>query len=144
MGSNAIPPQCIYFDITECQRNARKIAGQCKINDEEITLEAGAGKFCLIRSYSTAECIYNDLATCNKDAIRVGAICQDNRPTADFSDEIIPTIAYPDESLLNETINEKNTPFTNEDISLPPPESTPDIYLQLDETTEDTDQNADQ
>lgn len=91
VASQSLPLQCQYYDIKVCLQDAEKIKAQCKVNPEEVDLEASNGRFCLIKSYGAPDCIYSDFSSCNKNNTNRDGLCQDSRPVPDFAEANIPT-----------------------------------------------------
>ena len=48
--SQALPPQCNYFDAAQCQSDAARQGGVCSANPQQLTLQPGIGQFCLVNS----------------------------------------------------------------------------------------------
>jgi hypothetical protein len=72
-----LAPQCIYYDASECQRDAQQQGGVCGVNPSEFPLQAGAGQYCLVTSTRASLCVYTDRNTCTADAIRQHGACTD-------------------------------------------------------------------
>ncbi len=73
--SQALPPQCNYYDASECQSDAARQGGVCSANAHALTLQPGIGQYCLATSYGASFCVYPDRATCMADAIRQHGAC---------------------------------------------------------------------
>jgi hypothetical protein len=73
--SQALPPQCNYYDAAECQSDAARQGGVCSANAHEFTLQPNIGQYCLATSYGAAFCVYPDRASCMAEAVRQHAAC---------------------------------------------------------------------
>ena len=70
-----LPPDCNYYDAVQCRQRAGQLAGVCAVNDAEIKLQPGIGKYCVVNSSHVSMCDYADRTTCDGDAMRSGAVC---------------------------------------------------------------------
>ena len=75
--SQAIPPQCIYFDANLCAKDAARQGGECSGNKEELSLVPNVGKYCVVTSQKASLCIYASLDSCQKAAQSQGAVCME-------------------------------------------------------------------
>jgi hypothetical protein len=52
VGTEAVPPQCIYYDANSCQQRALQLGstGQCSVNPNEAHLTPSIGHYCLVTS----------------------------------------------------------------------------------------------
>lgn len=66
--NQVIPPQCIYNDPAQCQREAARQNGECSANLAELHLSAGFGKYCVISPGGASNCNYTDPSSCNRQA----------------------------------------------------------------------------
>jgi hypothetical protein len=73
--SDAIPPQCIYYDAGLCQREAGHQVAECVVNTKEVRLTPSIGAYCLVTSTLASQCIYHDLDSCSKSAAPQQATC---------------------------------------------------------------------
>ena len=73
--SQALPPQCNYYDASECQNDAIRQGGVCSANPQELTLQSGIGQYCLTTSDGVSLCVYPDRGTCMADAARQHGAC---------------------------------------------------------------------
>ena len=73
--TQAIPPQCIYFDARSCNDRAREMGGTCSVNTAEVHISAGLGHYCLLTSAQVSACIYPDRGPCDADAQHQGGVC---------------------------------------------------------------------
>ena len=67
--TEAVPPQCIYFDPGSCSERARQLKGECSANPDEMKMTAGLGHYCLVTA-GASMCIYVDRNECNREAQR--------------------------------------------------------------------------
>lgn len=72
-----LPPQCIYFDVAQCNKASSPPDIVC-IVDPSVTLNmTGGSRYCVVDSFNTAQCLYDDHNACDTAAGRAGAICFD-------------------------------------------------------------------
>ncbi len=96
--TQALPPQCIYFDAGSCNERARQLQGYCSANPSEGHVAAGLGHYCLLTSSQVSLCIYTDRDDCNRDALREHGVCVQatvlpESPGADPYRDIRPSMA---------------------------------------------------
>ena len=48
--TEAIPPQCLYFDASECGKRATQMGGICVVNPAELHVSSTLGHYCLLTS----------------------------------------------------------------------------------------------
>lgn len=58
-----IPPQCVFADAPQCERDARRQGGRCILNPAESLPALGKGAYCAAESGFLA-CVYADRASC--------------------------------------------------------------------------------
>jgi hypothetical protein len=75
--SQALPPLCIYYDASSCQREAIRQQAACSVNAQELPLSHNVGQFCMVTSQGISQCFYSDRATCAADATRQHGLCTD-------------------------------------------------------------------
>ena len=73
--SDAIPPQCIYFDAALCAKDAAKQGGECSANRAEVVLVPNVGKYCMVTSQRASLCIYASITSCQNAAKAQGGAC---------------------------------------------------------------------
>jgi hypothetical protein len=73
--TEALPPQCIFYDSGSCQQRATQLNGNCVVNGNEVRLTPSIGHYCLVTGGSAAECIYVDINSCDKEARRQQGAC---------------------------------------------------------------------
>ena len=73
--TEALPPQCLYFDAASCAQRARQMGGSCTTNTAELHIAPGIGHFCLITSGPVSSCFYPDGASCDVEAKRQHGVC---------------------------------------------------------------------
>src|SRR5579871_1569454 len=76
--AQGIPPQCHYYDTSQCQREATQIAGDCTVDPAILKGKEGQGAYCLIDSALVVRCLYPDPNSCNAEAMRGSGICVAN------------------------------------------------------------------
>jgi hypothetical protein len=72
--TQAVPPQCIYFDANSCNQRAGQLQGICSANPNEVHVIAGLGHYCLLTS-GVSMCIFTDRANCEREARRQRGAC---------------------------------------------------------------------
>jgi hypothetical protein len=75
--SQILPPQCIYQDAQQCDREAQRQGGVCSTNPAELTLTPGNGTFCVVTSSRISNCNYGDRTTCARAAASLQGTCTD-------------------------------------------------------------------
>ena len=70
-----LPPQCIYYDARQCERDAQRQGEVCSANPAEVTLSQGAGLYCVVTSGRVSVCAYTDRGTCAREATQQNGIC---------------------------------------------------------------------
>jgi hypothetical protein len=96
--TQALPPQCIYFDAGSCNERAAQLRGTCSANESEVHVSLGLGHYCLLTSNQTSSCIYVDRGNCERDAHQQRGVCIDaptrpESPGADPYRDIRPSMA---------------------------------------------------
>ena len=96
--SQAVPPQCLYYDAQECAKEAARMGGFCAPNPAELKVSGGIGHYCLLTSSGLASCIFADLGECNAEAKHQQAACiqapgSPESPAADPFRNIRPLMA---------------------------------------------------
>lgn len=96
--TQAVPPQCMYFDAGSCNERARQMQGYCSVNTAEVQVAGGLGHYCLLTSSLVQSCIYVDRGTCDRDAQQQHGACVEapvrpESPGADPYRDIRPSMA---------------------------------------------------
>ena len=73
--TEAVPPQCLYYDAASCNARAKQMQGYCSINTAELRIAPGIGHFCMLTSGNVATCLYPDADSCNAEARRQSGVC---------------------------------------------------------------------
>jgi hypothetical protein len=73
--TEAIPPQCLYYDAASCDARAKQMAGYCSVNTAELHIAPGIGHFCLLTSGNVSSCLYPDAGSCDMEARRQHGVC---------------------------------------------------------------------
>jgi hypothetical protein len=73
--TEAVPPECLYFDAASCETRARQMKGQCTVNTAELHVAPGIGHYCLITSGPVTSCLYLDASSCDAEAKRQHGVC---------------------------------------------------------------------
>jgi hypothetical protein len=73
--NQVIPPQCIYDDPQQCQREAQRQNAECEANPRDVRYSGGFGKYCVVTAGGVADCNYTDYTTCSREAVRKGGAC---------------------------------------------------------------------
>lgn len=86
--TQALPPQCLYFDPASCNTRAEQLRGNCTVNPDEIHVTPGLGHYCLMTSGEVSSCIYADRDDCDREAIHQQGVCIEspNRPESPAPD----------------------------------------------------------
>lgn len=75
--SQSLPPQCNYYDASECEKDAAKQGGYCNANPENARIVPNVGQYCMVTSGGATSCVYADRQSCMADAAREGGACTD-------------------------------------------------------------------
>lgn len=86
--TEAVPPQCLYYDAASCNVQAKQMRGYCSVNSSELLIAPGTGHFCLLTSGNVATCLYPDRDGCDAEARRQNGVCvaapaRDESPASD-------------------------------------------------------------
>ena len=73
--SEAIPPQCIYFNADTCRRDANRQGGYCGTNPDEVHVVTNIGQYCVTTSQIVSLCVYLDRTSCEAEAARQHGAC---------------------------------------------------------------------
>ena len=73
--TQALPPQCIFYDAGSCQQRATQLNGTCSLNTNGVRVTPSIGHYCLLTSGAASLCIYVDENTCQKEAVRQQGAC---------------------------------------------------------------------
>jgi hypothetical protein len=77
--NTALPPQCIYYDPTDCRKQALKQGGWCEPNPSETrTASGGTGQYCLVLAQGEAICAFLSRESCDVEATRLQGACYHN------------------------------------------------------------------
>jgi hypothetical protein len=93
--TEAVPPQCLYYDAATCNARAKQMSGYCTVNTAELHIAPGIGHFCLLTSGNVSTCLYPDADSCNAEARRQNGLCvaapaRDESPAPDPYQHIRP------------------------------------------------------
>ena len=96
--SEALPPQCIYFDAASCGKRAAQLGAYCSVNGNEVNVSVAVGHWCLFTSGLVSSCVYVDQGNCTRDAARQHGVCVKSpglpeSPAADPYHDIRPSMA---------------------------------------------------
>jgi hypothetical protein len=75
IGSEAVPPQCIYYDADSCRREAIRQGGVCSANAKELRVSTNVGQYCVVTSQQVSLCIYLDRTSCDAAAASQHGAC---------------------------------------------------------------------
>jgi hypothetical protein len=70
-----LTPQCLYEDITTCQRAATSSAQGCVVNPQAALHLSGQQPYCVVNAQRVGLCNYTDRSQCSAEAARAGSIC---------------------------------------------------------------------
>lgn len=73
--NQALSPQCIYYDASECRQDAQRQGATCSANPQEVRLTPGVGQYCMVTSGLVSLCVYADREPCEADAVRQNGTC---------------------------------------------------------------------
>ena len=79
--SEALPPQCIYYDADLCRKEAARQDAICAANNQ-LQLSTNVGQYCVVTSSGVSLCQYTDRGTCTHDATRLHGACTSARGVA--------------------------------------------------------------
>jgi hypothetical protein len=71
----AVPPQCIYYDPDQCQKESIKQGGWCEPNASETRIAHGTGHYCVVVAQAAAICAYLSRESCTAEATRLHGVC---------------------------------------------------------------------
>jgi hypothetical protein len=96
--SQTIPPQCLYYDASECNQRALQLGGNCTVNPQEVHVSVGLGHYCLLTSSLVSSCIYADATACAAEAKHEQGACieaptRPESPAADPYRDVRPSMA---------------------------------------------------
>jgi hypothetical protein len=74
----AVPPQCIYYDPSQCAKESAKQGGWCEPNARETRITSGTGNYCVVVAQSAAICAYLSRESCAAEATRLHGVCYHN------------------------------------------------------------------
>ena len=66
--SQVLPPQCLYYDAQQCNKEAARQGAVCSANPAELRLTPGFGRYCVVTSQQVSICQYTDRNICQKEA----------------------------------------------------------------------------
>jgi hypothetical protein len=75
ISSQVLPPQCIYYDAQQCNKEAQRQGAVCGTNPADVKLTDGPGQFCVVTSGRFSVCAYLDRPTCEQEAARQHGTC---------------------------------------------------------------------
>ncbi len=78
--TEALPPQCLFFDAGSCQKQAARMKGWCTGNPEALNIAPGIGRTCLVTSGMATSCEYDNPASCAREAAHEGGVCVQSPP----------------------------------------------------------------
>src|SRR5579871_5315996 len=73
--TQAIPPQCIFFDAASCDKRANEMGGYCTVDTSQVKVSSGVGHYCLFTSSMVSYCVYSDIDQCNREARHQQGVC---------------------------------------------------------------------
>lgn len=75
ISNQSVPPQCMYYDAAQCEKEAALQGGVCSANPQRLTLRPGIGQFCVVTSSLISLCVYSDRGSCIAEAARQHGTC---------------------------------------------------------------------
>jgi hypothetical protein len=73
--TEAVGPQCIYYDANSCRKEAQRQGGLCSANAKEVRLTPNIGQYCVVTSQRVSLCTYLDRTSCTAEAVRQHGAC---------------------------------------------------------------------
>lgn len=80
------PPQCLYEDITSCERAADPPNTFCEVNATTRLYYYGSGRYCAVQSNRIAQCLFNDPSQCYEAVFQDKSVCVDREASKDNID----------------------------------------------------------
>jgi hypothetical protein len=75
IGSESVPPQCIYYDSVSCNKEAVRQGGICSVNAKEVRVTRNVGQYCVVTSQMVTLCHYSDRPSCTAAATLLHGAC---------------------------------------------------------------------
>jgi hypothetical protein len=75
VSTQALPPQCMFYDPRQCQLVAGQQGGLCVPNGNVHAVRSQLGQYCLVVAGATPACNYVDEGTCAREAKQQGGAC---------------------------------------------------------------------
>jgi hypothetical protein len=79
----AIPPQCLYEDISSCMGSSSPPNTFCGVNPETRLYYYGSSRYCAVQSNHVAQCIFNDISQCYEAVFQERTVCLDREQRPD-------------------------------------------------------------
>lgn len=73
--NQSMPPQCNYYDASQCEHDAERQGGVCSANAQQFALQGGVGQYCVVTSGGASSCVYPDRGSCMAEAQRQHGAC---------------------------------------------------------------------
>jgi hypothetical protein len=80
--NQVLPPQCMFYDVRQCQREAQHQNAECSANPAELKVSQNQSEYCVVTSSLISVCAYVDRQSCAVAAERQHGTCiqSNNRP----------------------------------------------------------------
>ncbi|WP_119422671.1 hypothetical protein [Desertibaculum subflavum] len=89
--ATGVPPQCLFYDVAACRRQALRMNAVCGLNPKELMPPATGQRFCQVENGPVIQCLYPDRRSCDAATARRGGICIDAGDAASRPDpDLIP------------------------------------------------------
>lgn len=73
--TDAIPPQCIFYDAAQCNKRAAEMGGQCTVDSSQVQVSTGIGHYCLLTSSKVTYCVFAGRDDCDREAKHQQGVC---------------------------------------------------------------------
>lgn len=88
---SGVPPQCMFYDVAACRRQAERMNAVCALNPDELMPPPGGQRFCQVSNGPVIQCLFPDRRSCDAATARSGGICIDGGDaTARPDPDLIP------------------------------------------------------
>jgi hypothetical protein len=87
--ATGVPPQCLFFDVAACRKQAQRMNAVCGLNPKELMPTTVGQRFCQVNNGPVIQCMFADRRACDAATARTGGICIDagdasSRPDPDL------------------------------------------------------------
>ena len=87
--ATGVPPQCLFYDVAACRKQAQRMNAVCGLNPKEMIPPPAGQRFCQVDNGPVIQCMFVDRRSCDASSARTGGICIDagdasSRPDPDL------------------------------------------------------------